>query len=83
MDIDREEQEAPRDADGSIPDSHPSDVQREELVDPVDSVEPIEPTDRPRDILVTKRKPTWLCDTLQEAEKHATPHGSFRESGRP
>lgn len=40
-------------------------------------MEPVEPTYRSKDILVTKRRMAWLCDSLQEA------HGSFRESRRP
>jgi hypothetical protein len=27
-----------------------------------------------------KRKPTWCREILKEAEKHATPKGTFRES---
>ena len=46
-------------------------------------MEPIESIDRRRDVVVAKRRPTWLHDTLQEAEKHATPCGSFRERRRP
>lgn len=80
MEIDNEEKEAPKDADLSTPDIHPSDAQREEPVDPVELVEPM---DRPRDVAMAKRRPTWLRDTLQEAEKHAAPIGSFRESRRP
>ena len=39
--------------------------------------------DRPRDVVVAKRRPAWLRDTLQEAEKHATPNGSFKKRRRP
>ena len=49
MDIDGEELEAPRDADCSTVDIHPSDGQREE---------PTEPVDAPRDVAVVKRRPT-------------------------
>ena len=83
IDVDSEVQEAPRDADVSIPNNHPSDVQREEPVDPIDSVETVEPIDRMRDVVVAKRRPTWLRDTLQEVEKHAAPHGFFTESRKP
>jgi hypothetical protein len=36
-----------------------------------------------RDVAVIKRKPAWLRNTLQEAEKHVAPHGTFRESKKP
>jgi hypothetical protein len=86
MGVDNEEHGASRDAKLPILDTHPSNVQREELVgpiDPIDPIEPVEPIDRPRNVVVAKRRPAWLCDTLHEAEKHGTPHGSFRESRRP
>ena len=49
MEIDGEELEAPRDANCSTLDIHPSDDQREESVEPVDG---------PRDVAVVKRRPT-------------------------
>jgi hypothetical protein len=39
--------------------------------------------DPPREIVVTRKRPTWLRDTLEEVEGHASPKGSFRESKRP
>jgi hypothetical protein len=30
-----------------------------------------------------KRKPAWCREILKEAEKHATPKGTFRESKKP
>jgi hypothetical protein len=74
MEIDSEEQEAPKDdhTDPSSPVVHPSDYQ-EELV------EPAEPVDLPRDVAVTRKRPAWLRDTLQDAERHATPRDTFRE----
>ena len=30
-----------------------------------------------------KRKPTWCCEILKEAENHAAPQGTFRESKKP
>jgi len=41
------------------------------------------PVDVPRDIVVGQKRPTWACQTLQEAEGHAAPCGTFRESKRP
>ena len=76
MDVDCEEHEAPRDAKLPILDTHTSNVQRE---DPIDPVEPV----RRRDVVVAKWRPAWLSDTLQEEEKHVAPHGTFRESRRP
>ena len=64
-------------------DNHTSNVQREKPNDLVDPMEPVELVDRRRDVSVVKKRPTWLHDTLQEAEKHAAPRGSFRESKRP
>jgi hypothetical protein len=41
------------------------------------------PVDVPKDIVVGQKRPTWSRQTLQEAERHATPRGTFRESKRP
>jgi hypothetical protein len=74
MEIDCEEKKAPRD-DHTVPSSpvvHPSDYQEE-------SVEPTGPVDLPRDVAVTRRRPTWLRDTLQDAVRHAAPRDTFRE----
>jgi hypothetical protein len=74
MEIDSERQE-----DIVSPPPHPSAVQREtvERVDPVDHV------DVPRHIAVGRKRPAWACQTLQEAEGHVAPRGTFRESKRP
>jgi hypothetical protein len=61
VEIDSEEHEEPRYVDPSFLDTHPSNVKREE---PIDLVEPIDPIDRPRDVVVAKRRPAWLHDTL-------------------
>jgi len=76
-----EEPEAPKDMED--PDIAPprSDVQREELSDPVpdeeDPVELVLPLERPVLAPPVKRRPAWLRDTLQEAEKHTAPLGTF------
>ena len=57
--------------------SPPSAVQRETVIDPVDPVDPIAPIDVPRDIAVGHKRPAWARQTLQEAEGHATPRGTF------
>jgi hypothetical protein len=76
MDEDREEQEAPKDA--AMIDSTPKDISEDQN----ETVEPEIPVDPPKEVTVTKKRPTWLRN-LQEAEKHASPSGSFRESKRP
>jgi hypothetical protein len=37
----------------------------------------------PREKPPTKRKPAWCREVLKEAEKHAAPKGTFRESKNP
>jgi hypothetical protein len=54
--------------------SPPSTVQRETTIDPVD---PVAPVDAPRDIAVGHKRPAWARQTLQEAEGHAAPRGTF------
>jgi hypothetical protein len=73
MEIDSEEKEE------TVP-SPLSIVQKETITDPVDSVAPV---DVPRDVAVGQKRLAWARQTLQEAEGHATPHGTFRESKRP
>jgi hypothetical protein len=41
------------------------------------------PVGPPRETVVTRKRSAWLWDTLEKAEGHATPKGSFRESKRP
>ena len=60
--------------------SPPSTVQRETVIDPVD---PVAPIDVPKDISVGQKRLAWARQTLQEAEGHATPRGTFQESKRP
>ncbi|XP_059067683.1 uncharacterized protein LOC131858460 [Cryptomeria japonica] len=48
-----------------------------------DPFEPLDPTNGPRDIAVSKKRPLWARSTLQEAEKFATPSGTFKKSKRP
>lgn len=83
MEIASEEHESPQDMDIS-PDST-FEIQREsiELEEASDPVDPIEPTDGPRDIPIGRKRPLWARKTMQEAEKYAAPRGTFRESKRP
>jgi hypothetical protein len=49
-----------------------------------DSVlEPAEVLERSLEEPLIKRRPAWFKETLQEAEKHAAPSGTFGESKRP
>jgi len=64
-----------------------SDFQREESHDdPRDQdvvLEPAEELERSLEEPPFKRRPAWFKEILQEAEKHAAPPGTFRESRRP
>ena len=87
LDVETEEHEAPKDIEDPVPNFPRSDVQREEHSDHVpDAVDPVElvlPLERPVFAPPVKRRPTWLWETLQEAEKHIAPPGTFRERKRP
>ena len=87
LDVEIEEHEAPNDVEDPIPDYSHSDVQREEhsdhVLDSMNLVELIRPSERPVFAPPAKRRPTWLRGTLYEAEKHTAPPGTFRESRRP
>ena len=87
LDVVTEELEAPKDMEDPVLSPPRSDVQREEhsdhVSDSMDPVEPMGPSERPVFAPPAKRRPTWLQETLQEAEKHTTPLGTFRESRRP
>ena len=72
-DEDREEKEAPRDA--IIVDSNLENPIPEEQNEMVESKRPVDP---PREGAITRKRPTWLQNTLQEVEGHAAPKGSFR-----
>jgi hypothetical protein len=76
---DTEEKEAPspEPSDSPLPDE-----QREEAIEL--SVDPIRdyvefPLEKPH----VKRNPAWCREILKEAEKHAAPKGTFRESKKP
>lgn len=78
MNTDSEEQEALKDAriGPSIPVNHPSNYQEE-------SVEPTEPLDMPRDVVMTRKRPICLHDTLKDAEGHSTPRGTIKDKKQP
>jgi hypothetical protein len=54
-----------------------------ETVEPIDPIDLVAPVNVSRDIAVGRKILAWAHQTLQEAEGHATPHGTFRESKRP
>lgn len=64
---------------------HAPEIQRETTESDMskDPIEPLDPTDGPRDIVVSRERPLWVRNTMQEAEQFAYPRGTFRESKRP
>jgi hypothetical protein len=76
MEIEIKEKEAMKDV-GSGPSilvDHPSYYQEK-------SIELDEPVDLPGGIVLeTMKRPFWLCHTLQDVERHATPRGTFKKS---
>jgi hypothetical protein len=79
----RRSRESQMEIDSETIPSPPSAVQRETTIVLVDPVDPVALVDVPRDIAVGHERPAWAGKTLQEAEGHATPQGTFRESKRP
>jgi hypothetical protein len=68
-----------------VSESFNSDMQREELDEPLDvddPVEPVEQVERPLDVPQSKRKPAWCREIMQEANSHGASLGTFRESKR-
>ena len=55
---------------------------QEELKDEmlIDSEGPMDPIDPPPSL---GKRPSWLRDTLEDAEGHMAPRGTFRESKKP
>ena len=46
--------------------------------------EPMDPIDPPpHEPSSSKRRPSWLRETLEDAERHIAPRGTFRESKKP
>ena len=54
--------------------------ERNKLIGPID---PVEPDDAPTDMAVSRKRPRWAQQTLQDANGHKAPHGIHRESKRP
>lgn len=66
MEIDDEDKKAPRITNLDPPRPHSSEVQEE-------SIEPSNQVDPPKEVAITRKRRAWLHDTLQDAERHATP----------
>ena len=77
MDIDSEKEEEMVHSPPHLP------IVQRETVEPIDPIHPVPPVDVLRDIVLGQKRPTWARQTLQEAEGHANPHGTFRERKRP
>ena len=54
--------------------------ERNESIDPID---PVELDDAPTYMAVSRKRPRWAQQTLQDQEGYETPHGIHRESKRP
>ena len=48
-----------------------------------DLTEPQEPVDPPHEKKSYKRRPTWACEAIQDAERYGTPDATPRESEVP
>jgi len=48
-----------------------------------DPMEPMDPLDPPPCYPPTRKIVFWLCDTLQDVERHIVVRGTFRESKKP
>ena len=70
MEIDDEEMETR---------SSPPPVQNEllEKDEPIDPINPVVTIDIPKDMAVSRKRPKWAQHTLQDAEGHEAPHGTF------
>jgi hypothetical protein len=64
---------------------HPPTVQKEtiELIGQIDPIDLVALVDVPKDIAAGRKRPTWTRQTLQEAEGHASPRGTFQERKIP
>ena len=49
-------------------------AKKDEPIDPIDSVTTV---DIPEDMEVSRKRPRWVQQTLQDAEGHEAPHGTF------
>ncbi|GLJ14289.1 hypothetical protein SUGI_0230070 [Cryptomeria japonica] len=63
-------------------------IQREPIEPPPqeehnDLPKPMNPTNIPSDIVVSKKRRLWVRNTIQEAERFAAPSGTFQETKRP
>ena len=43
---------------------------------PISSIDPVEPDDAPTDMAISRKRPRWAQQILQNAKEHETPHGA-------
>ena len=48
-----------------------------------DMTEPHKPENPPKEVITYKRRPAWVREIIQDAQKYGAPNGSLRESKRP
>jgi len=48
-----------------------------------DDLEPQRPVDPPKDMITYKRRPAWVREAVEDAERYRAPEGSSREKKRP
>eukprot|EP00253_Pinus_taeda_P027015 PITA_27015 len=53
----------------------------ETMLDVDEPMDPIDP--HPQDPSSSKRRPSWLRETLEDVERHIAPRGNFHESEKP
>ena len=68
------------DDDEEMRSSPPPEIKREseERNESISPIDPVEPDDAPIDTAVSRKRPRWAQQTLQVAERHEAPHGTFR-----
>ena len=56
----------------------PPNIKREsrEMNKPISSIDPVELDDAPTDMAVSRKRPRWAKQTLQDAKGHEAPHGT-------
>ena len=45
--------------------------------EPIDPIDPVATVDIPEDMTIGRKRPRWAQQTLQDAEGHEAPHGTF------
>ena len=55
----------------------------EEKNQPINPIDPVKPVNAPSYMIVSRKRPRWAQETLEDAEGHEAPHDTYRESKRP